>query len=407
VRGRRRPLLAAGTGLAVIGALGAFSAGRTFGAPVALGTPVILGTSVTPSAPGADRPGYAPVTIGHDLVFPADHGSHPAFRTEWWYITGWLTARGGEAPGGEPLGFQITFFRSRPDLTGDNPSAFTPGQLIIVHCALSDPRRGRLWQDQRVRRAGMGLAAAEPGDTHVWADDWSLARKTPPNGTAAAADAPYVANLVAEDFSLQLEFTPTQAPMLNGSRGYSRKGPAAESASYYYSIPHLRVSGRVTRGVGGRAEAVAGEAWLDHEWSSEYLDSRAVGWDWIGIDLDDGAALMAFRIRGEDGGTRWAGGTLRDSAGRTEPLDTADVAFTAMRWWRSPQTGIRYPIEWSVRAGSRQLVLKPLMDDQENDTRFSTGAIYWEGAVRAYSDSREVGRGYLELTGYGEKLKLR
>jgi predicted secreted hydrolase len=395
-------LLAAGACLSALGALAALAALGALGTRGALGADGAPSAGGTSGALGADHPGYAPVTIGRDLVFPADYGSHPAYRTEWWYITGWLTA-----PTGEDLGFQITFFRTRPDLAGGNPSAFTPTQLIIVHSALSDPRRGRLWQDQRVRRAGMGLAAAETGDTHVWADDWSLVRERPTNGAPAAADAPYAANLVAEDFSLQLEFTPTQAPMLNGARGYSRKGPAAESASYYYSIPHLRVTGRVARGAGARAESVAGEAWLDHEWSSEYLDSRAVGWDWIGIDLDDGAALMAFRIRGENGETRWAGGTLRDAAGRTSPLDTADVAFTARRWWQSPQTGIRYPIEWSVRAGSRQIILKPLMDDQENDTRFSTGAIYWEGAVRAYADSRPVGRGYLELTGYGEKLQLR
>jgi predicted secreted hydrolase len=345
---------------------------------------------------------YPAVTAGRALVFPADHGSHPEFRTEWWYITGWLATASGE-----PLGFQVTFFRSRPDLTADNPSAFTPRQLIIVHCALSDPRHGRLWQDQRVRRAGMGLAGAETGDTKTWADDWSLVREPASDGTTGAPTAAYAANLVAEEFALHLRFTPTQPPMPNGEQGFSRKGPALRSASYYYSIPHLLVGGRIAAGAGAPEEPVTGEAWLDHEWSSDYLDPQAVGWDWIGINFGDGAALMAFRIRGAGGETRWAGGSLREAGGRIETLGTADVELTPQRTWTSPRTGIRYPVAWSVRAGARVITLKPLMDDQENDTRFSTGAIYWEGAVRAFSGTRPVGRGYLELTGYGEKLRLR
>jgi predicted secreted hydrolase len=349
-----------------------------------------------PRAAQADDP-YAPVTAGQRLEFPADFGSHPLYRTEWWYITGWLRTAGGES-----LGFQVTFFRSRPSLRTENPSAFTPRQLIIVHCALSDPQRGRLWQDQRVRRASLGLAGAEVGDTAVWADGWRLRREP-------SAGEPYVAHVAAEEFSLDLAFTPTQAPMLNGLQGFSRKGPAAASASFYYSIPHLRVTGGIVRGTGqgAKTDVVTGEAWLDHEWSSDYLDPEAVGWDWIGINLDDGGALMAFRIRGANGEPRWAGGTLRRADGRIDTLDAGDVTFSARRTWLSPRTGTRYPVEWTVRAGSRQFALEPLLDDQENDTRLSTGALYWEGAVRAFEHGAPAGRGYLELTGYAEKLQLR
>ena len=152
---------------------------------------------------------------------------------------------------------------------------------------------------------------------------------------------------------------------------------------------------------------MTGEAWFDHEWSSQYLDASAVGWDWIGINLDDGAALMAFRIRGPQGEQRWAGGTLRGSDGKVQILRAADVGFRAGRRWVSPRTGVSYPVQWSVRAADREIDLEPLLDDQENDTRLSTGAIYWEGAVRAYEKTRLVGRGYLELTGYGERLRLR
>jgi predicted secreted hydrolase len=368
--------------------------GVTIGVGMGVGAGVCAdvgaGAGAAGSSADAAAPSYAAVTAGQRLVFPADHGSHPQFRTEWWYVTGWLTTEHGE-----PLGFQVTFFRTKPDIDENNPSAFAPHQLLIAHCAISDPKRGRLWQDQRIRRAGMGLAEAAVGDTHVWIDNWSLQR-----GTAA-----YTAKIDAEDFTVDLRLIETQALLLNGDSGVSRKGPSPSAASYYYSVPHLRVTGVVTRQ--GSADRVAGEAWLDHEWSSEYLDSQAVGWDWIGIGLDDGAALMAFRIRGPQGEQRWAGGTLRGGDGQVQILQPADVEFHAGRHWTSPRTQIAYPVQWRVRAGSREFNLEPLLDDQENDTRLSTGAIYWEGAVRAYEQGRLVGRGYLELTGYGERLRLR
>jgi predicted secreted hydrolase len=366
------------------------AAGVGTGVAAGVGTGVGAGAGAAGSSTDAAAPSYAAVTAGHRLVFPADHGSHPQFRTEWWYVTGWLTTEHGE-----PLGFQVTFFRTKPDIDENNPSAFAPHQLLIAHCAISDPKRGRLWQDQRIRRAGMGLAEAATGDTHVWIDNWSLKR-----GTAA-----YTAKIDAEDFAVDLTLIETQALLLNGDSGVSRKGPSPSAASYYYSVPHLRVTGAVTRQ--GSTDRVAGEAWLDHEWSSEYLDSQAVGWDWIGIDLADGAALMAFRIRGPQGEQRWAGGTLRGGDGQVQILQPADVEFHAGRHWTSPRTRIAYPVQWRVRAGSREFDLEPLLDDQENDTRLSTGAIYWEGAVRAYEQGRLVGRGYLELTGYGERLRLR
>jgi len=351
---------------------------------------VLWVAAIAAGAPAADTPAYAPVIPERGIQFPADYGSHPEFRTEWWYVTGWLATRSGEA-----LGFQITFFRTRPAIGEDNPSSFAPHQLLIAHCAISDPKRGRLWQDQIIRRAGQGLAEAAVGDTHVWIDRWTLKRDA----------GVYAARIDAADFSLHLTLSPTQPPLLNGNSGVSRKGPAQQAASYYYSLPHMTVAGRIIRN--GRADSVDGDAWFDHEWSSEYLDSEAVGWDWIGLNMNDGGALMAFRIRGPHGEPRWAGGTLRGADGTVRILQPDDVAFAPTRNWRSPRTGIAYPVQWRVRAGSRELDLEPLLDDQENDTRLSTGAIYWEGAVRAFEQHRLIGRGYLELTGYGERLRLR
>lgn len=343
-----------------------------------------------PTAARAAGTDYPAVVAGRTLTFPADYGSHPEYRTEWWYVTGWL-----KTADGEDLGFQVTFFRSRPEIADDNPSAFTPHQLIIAHAALSDPGRGRLWQDQRIRRAGFGLADAATGDTRVWIDQWHLQR----DGER------YQARIQGEEFGLELEFAPTQAVLLNGAAGVSRKGPATGAASYYYSVPHLRVSGRITRA--GRSVAAGGEAWLDHEWSSAYLDPDAAGWDWIGINLDDGGALMAFQMRDAHHASRWRGGTYRSATGAVTVLTADDIAFTPLREWTSPRTGTRYPVDWQVRAGAQSFELRPLLDDQENDTRLSTGAIYWEGAVRALRGATSVGRGYLEMTGYGERLRLR
>jgi predicted secreted hydrolase len=333
---------------------------------------------------------YPPVTPGHPLEFPRDFGSHPGFRTEWWYVTGWVTTDGGEN-----LGFQVTFFRTRPQIDESNPSSFAPRQLLIAHCGISDPRHGRLWQDQRIRRAGLGLTGAAEGDTDIHIEDWSLQRM----------DGVYRTHVAGEDFGLDLSFEPKAPPLINGDAGFSRKGPATSSASYYYSLPHMKTLGVVTRA--GRRSHVSGEAWFDHEWSSEYLDAGSVGWDWTGINLDDGSALMAFRIRGADGNTRWAGGSVRSPEGTVRDLQPGDVDFTPGRTWVSPRTGIRYPVEWLIHAGSERLQLVPLLDDQENDTRLTTGAIYWEGAVRATAGGKTVGRGYLELTGYGARLKLR
>jgi predicted secreted hydrolase len=338
---------------------------------------------------GAADDDYPPVTPGRVLAFPRDHGAHPAFRTEWWYLTGWLTGEGGRE-----RGFQVTFFRSRPRIAEDNPSAFAPRQLVFAHAALADPREGHLVHDQRAARAGFGLADAREGDTDVWVDDWSLR-----HGRGG-----YAARIPARDFALELAFEPTQAILLQGERGYSRKGPLAEQSSYYYSRPHLAVEGTVSRGA--RSERVAGRAWLDHEWSSEYLAPQAVGWDWAGLNLADGGALRVFRIRGREAEVFWAAGTLRGADGRRRIFSPGEIRFEPRRRWKSPRTEVEYPVAMRVRAGELELDLEPLMDDQELDSRASTGTIYWEGAVRASTGGRAVGAGYLELTGYWRPLKL-
>ncbi|MCC6609301.1 MAG: carotenoid 1,2-hydratase [Burkholderiales bacterium] len=345
--------------------------------------------AILASCAAVAAPEYAEVRPGVALVFPRDDGAHPAYRTEWWYITGWARDRSGRE-----LGVQVTFFRNRPGVAEANPSAFAPRQLLFAHAAVADALHGRLRHDQRAARAGFGLAGAAEGLTDIAIGDWSL----------RATDRGYAARIPAQGFTLDLAFRVTQPPLLQGAGGYSRKGPAPAQASYYYSRPHLAVSGTVT--IDGAPIAVEGEAWLDREWSSEYLSPEAEGWDWAGINLADGGALMAFRIRDRHGGTLWAGGTLRRGDGTVRTFAPHEIAFTPLRSWRSPRTDADYPVAMGVRAGDIELRLESLMDDQELDSRATVGTVYWEGAVRATGGGRTLGRGYLELTGYWRPLKL-
>jgi len=338
----------------------------------------------------AAPPRFAVVSPDTPLEFPRDFGAHPDYRTEWWYATGWL-----DTPDGKPLGFQVTFFRAATEHDRANPSKFAPGQLVIAHAALSDPADGRLLHDQKASRAGFGLAYAKTGDTDVRLERWHFRR---------GADGAYQARVEGSEFTLDLVLTPTQPLMLQGQRGYSRKGARPGQASHYYSEPHLKASGSVTRR--GKPATVTGSAWLDHEWSSTILDKDAQGWDWTGVNLDDGSALMAFRIRSQDGGTLFSHAALRDAAGHVTEYPQEQIGFTPSRAWRSPRTNASYPVQMEIRTGDTRWTLTPLQDDQELDSRASTGSVYWEGAVAVKRNGQDAGRGYLELTGYLKALKF-
>jgi predicted secreted hydrolase len=301
----------------------------------------------------------------NSLSFPDDFGSHPRFKTEWWYITGWL---------GDARGVQVTFFRTRPANVGDNPSAFAPKQILLAHAAIADPKVGHLVHEERAARAGFALAEAEEKRTAVWIDDWRLEQ----DGDR------YLARIPGREFDFELTFAAGEV-VAQGEGGISSKGRRPNETSHYYSQPQMKVGGKLD------GKNVSGAAWLDHEWSDAYLAPEAAGWDWCGINLFDGGSLMAFRMRGRDGGTHYA---------------PPGVSFEPLRKWKSPRTGIEYPVSMNVHTGNRSVRLEPLMNDQELDARTTTGTIYWEGAVRAFDGSKEVGRGYLELTGYGKPMKL-
>ena len=323
------------------------------------------------------------------LQFPRDFGSHPDLRTEWWYLTG--QARSGD----RVFGFQVTFFRSRVDATQTMQSAFAAKQLIFAHAAVTDLDGRKLWHDQRIARAGMGVAQASEATTDVRLRDWSMVR---------GADG-YRVRAPTNDFTLDLLCTPRQPVLLQGQNGLSRKGPQATQASYYYSEPQLATQGRLQ--LQGRSFDVTGTAWLDHEWSEALMHPQAVGWDWIGMNLDDGSALTAFHLRDKTGAALWSGGSFRTADGQLQVFGYNAVVFTPERHWQSPTSQATYPVAWRVQTPAGSFRVSALLDDQELDSRASTGAIYWEGlSTLADDQGTVVGKGYLEMTGYAGALRL-
>ena len=356
------------------------------------------------------------------LVFPADFGSHPDTQTEWWYATGWLATP--ERPSEPTHGFQITFFRSRTEVAADHPSAFAAKQLVFAHVALTDLTERRQRHDQRIARAGFGRADSAVGDTRVNLGDWSL-RRTPatrhsptPRHPRASGDdgegiersegSVYAAQVHSPALggTLALSMQTTQPLLLQGDAGYSRKGPGAAQASHYYSQPQLAVTATLTP-PGQPARPLRGTAWLDHEWSDSVLDRDAVGWDWIGINLTDGSALTAFRLRRADGSALWAGGSWRAAGGAARAFGPDEVRFTPQRVWASPATGGRYPVQWLVETPAGRWTVRALLDAQELDSRGSTGTVYWEGLSELLDGGgARVGLGYLEMTGYVGRLSI-
>ena len=335
------------------------------------------------------------------LEFPRDHGSHPLLQTEWWYTTGHARSKD------RLFGFQVTFFRSRVAATQDMQSQFAARQLIFAHAAVTDLNERLQLHDQRMARAGFGIAEASEQDCDVWLRDWSLKRRTHEGHDR------FVTHIRAREFELDLSMDGTQPLLLQGNAGLSRKGPETDQASYYYSVPQMAVRGALTlKGtrhvIDDVVDARHNRAWMDHEWSEALMHPEAVGWDWIGMNLFDGSALTAFRLRRADGSALWAGGSLRDAAsGRTRVFSQEEVRFTPRRAWLSPHSKARYPVEWQVDTPAGTFVVRALLDDQELDSSGSTGTVYWEGLSDLETSSGQpAGRGYLEMTGYTSGIRL-
>ncbi len=338
--------------------------------------------------------GYAQAIEPRQFAFPADHGPHPDFRNEWWYLTGNL-----DGTEGARFGFEFTIFRFSlvppgTDITGD-ASAWRSNQVYIGHFAITDASARQFYVAQRYSRGGLGLAGAAAEPFHVWLDDWSIA--------AARPDSDAIWRLRASDrkIALNLTLVPQKQPVLNGVNGLSQKAAMAGNASYYYSISRLQTNGTVQ--IGDNVFEVDGLSWLDREWGSSALSSDQEGWDWYALQLSDGSDLMFYNLRRNDGSQDvHSAGTLTLADGTAVYLSRDDFIVEVLDTWQSPQGG-RYPVAWRIAVPQYGLKLKiePLLDAQE----LVTTVRYWEGAVDV-SGERDgmpiMGRGYVELTGYAE-----
>ena len=335
-----------------------------------------------------DRAGFARALAARPLDFPADHGPHPDFRTEWWYYTGNLRTSAGRH-----VGFQLTFFRVALAPTEEpRASRWATRQLYFAHFAVTDTANGRFHAWSRVGRGALGVAGAEAAPFRVWVEDWS----------AQGAGASPRLHASEGDVALDLELSATKPVVLQGDRGLSRKGAEPGNASFYYSFTRMPARGVVR--LGAETLAVTGEAWMDREWSTSGLGADLQGWDWFAVQLEDGRELMVYVLRRRDGtADPFSAGTLVAADGGARPLAAGDVSVETLAHWTSPHSGVRYPARWRLTVPSAELRLEitPRLADQE--LRVNTR--YWEGAV-AVAGMAGVwsinGQGYVELVGYGE-----
>ncbi|MEE8339419.1 MAG: lipocalin-like domain-containing protein [Xanthomonadales bacterium] len=343
--------------------------------------------------------GYSKAINKRKFRFPEDHGPHPGFRNEWWYLTGNLDSEWGQR-----FGFELTFFRFalRPEPNSDSTwpsgSNWQTHQVYIAHFAVTDKNNQQFHVAQRFSRDALGLAGAQAAPFKVWIDDWSI-REKPNTGAAVASTEDWELTASDDNFSLQLNLIADKPPVLNGTDGLSQKSAAEGNASYYYSISRLRSEG--TLRIAGETHRVSGLSWLDREWSSSALAPDQQGWDWFALQLSDGSDLMFYNIRKNDGSQdEHSAGTWIAKDGASRHLSPNDLTINVTGEWESPEGGV-YPSRWDIRLPEFELeiTVTPVIDNQE----LFTTVRYWEGAVdvTGQRNHRPIkGRGYVELTGY-------
>lgn len=365
------------------------------------------GTDVSASAvlmaPETDASGYASATEPLDWQFPRDHGSHDEYQTEWWYYTGNLSTEDGRR-----FGYQFTIFRRAisPETVDASDSEWRTNQIHLAHFTVSDIESQAFYHDERLARAGGGVAGALPNNAnpdaefHVWLNDWSItAGNDEVTEMLITAESP-------QGFAVDFTLTQAKAPTLQGDNGLSAKSAEEGNASHYYSLTRLSTEGTIT--IDEETFTVSGNSWMDHEFSTSALDENALGWDWFGLQFDDGREIMVGQIRQVDGGKDpYFGGMLTDVDGTTYYLDADTFTIEATDTWTSPHTGATYPAGWQITVNAEtfnaddDLVFNvtPLQSDQE---LHGGGIAYWEGAVELSGDVS--GYGYAELTGYVDAM---
>ncbi len=339
--------------------------------------------------------GFAYAIRPRTFRFPFDHGSHPDFKTEWWYVTGNLRSVGGRR-----WGFQITIFRNAilpPGHKGKN--RWKVRNLYLLNTAISDIKRDRFLYFRDFARAGPGICGAKTGSMDVW---MKTARMTMNKNKLYLS-------FKGETFSLQLICLPLLPPVLNGKNGLSQKGPRPGQATYYYSLPSLKTCGTIKTQEG--SFQVTGISWFDHEFGTSQLAPDQAGWDWVSLHLSDGSHLMVYRIRKTNGNIEpTSSATYIGPNGKPTCLYANQFRFIPLPGGESLVHGILYPLKWKLEIFhlNLKLILSPWMKSQAWPGKKEGEIPYWEGAIQAYGRRGKIpvsGEGYLELTGYGKRLR--
>ncbi len=374
-----------------------------------LGCAALAGWALPDSPTPSTADPWLPAEPGYLWEFPRDHASHPEYKTEWWYVTGHLFPEDSTQPDAEALAFQMTFFRVGL-VPGNQPlpeSGWGARDLLMAHVSLAHPAENSHRFSEVLRRATPLLGGfGGPADTTLaWcqapagtAGQWKMVRSGDGFRLQAADD--------RLGFGYDLTCTPIRPPVFHGEDGFSPKSSDGTVGSLYFSFTRMSVRGVVT--YGNREIRVRGQSWLDREIFSSSLAPDQTGWDWVSLQLDDGRDLMLYRLRGRTPGAGFALGTLVRNDGTTRNLPADEWSLKPLDRWSSPETGSNYPVRWRLKipAEDIDLELKAVMPNQENLSARS-GIHYWEGAVTAHpagpNRARDIkGRGFVELTGYGE-----
>jgi len=337
--------------------------------------------------------GWKTALPGWEYQFPADHGVHPDFKTEWWYFTGNLRSSNGKE-----FGYQLTFFRQgiREPGAAAATSRFVVKDVPFAHFAVSEIDSGRFHHFQRLARGAYGEAGFDKGDRLAWIRDWECLRTGPETFRLSAKE---------EGISIDLNLTSAKAPVIHGRGGVSQKAEGEGRASHYYSLSRLDTHGRLT--IDGETHEVSGTSWFDHEWATNQLAANQKGWDWFSLQFQDGTELMLFQLRTVDGKQdAHSSGTFVFEDGTDLKIGQAGFTLEPVAWWRSEKTGGHYPVEWrlSVPALDLSLDIKARFRQQELTAE---PFVYWEGAAEA-TGTRQlkpvVAKGYLEMTGYAGRI---
>lgn len=346
----------------------------------------------------AADPGFARALQPRAFSFPADHGPHPDYRNEWWYVTGNL-----DAATGERFGYELTLFRFalapaiEPAPVASEASAWRTRQVYVAHFAITDVSGRRFLAEESFARGSLGLAGAAADPFRVWVEDWWL--KAYPQGEGGSPR--WLLHADSRNAGLTVTLEPLKPPVLHGENGLSRKSSEPGNASYYYSVTRIATQG--TLRLGGDVYDVSGLSWLDREWGSSALSDEQAGWDWFAIQFADGSELMYYQLRQRDGDVDpMSAGTFVPPEGEPVHLARGDVRLAVRDHWTSPEGG-RYPSGWKLSVPRLEMAVEvePVVRTQE----LTTSVRYWEGAVNvAGTRGGEAvnGRGYVELTGYAD-----